>query len=168
MPRGTATTTPPYDAMLTLQQYAKHVDVHPRTVKRWLAGEQLRGARQDPLDGHWLIPATAKPEPKNSTPGGTLVVQESGARPVAHVRDIPHAAPATQQVTYGQLRVDDVEEFPSWTVLPTMLPLHIAAALIGVSEYAIKSNQDFYGAVKHGKRGALLVPLATVKSLRGV
>jgi hypothetical protein len=159
MSYGDATPTTPVTHYLSLKGYADATGKHPRTVKRWLADGELPGARQDPIDGHWMIPADAVRSPKTLATASNVMTLPP-AQYTAPVRDIPAAVPSTPQ--------GHTSAFPSWDVLPTTLTVEQAAALMGVTEHAIASNQDYYGVIKHGKKGAMLVPLATVKRLRGL
>lgn len=53
--------------------------------------------------------------------------------------------------------------------LPSFLTLDQAAELLApVTRYAIKHNQKYYGVVKHGRHGSLVVPLSKIKQIRGI
>lgn len=128
-------------AYLTAKQYAAATGKAPRTVKRWLDDGELPGAYQDER-GWWMIPADAE-----RTTSGELVTLER-----------PMTRPMTEVVSHPAGTID---------ALPSFLPVELAAAILDVSEYQIRKSRDYFGAVPFGPNGSLVVPLATVKRIRG-
>lgn len=51
--------------------------------------------------------------------------------------------------------------------LPSFLPLDAAAGLLGISRHAIDTHRDYFGVVPFGPYGSLVIPLATIKRIRG-
>jgi hypothetical protein len=123
---------------LTAAQYAAAVDVSERTVKRWLQDHELPGAAKDER-GRWMIPAEAE----RRTRAGDLV---------------PMSRPTTRPTTDVSQTVD---------ALPSFLTLDEAAQILGISRHAIATHRDYFDVVPFGANGSLVVPLATIKRIRG-
>ncbi|QTX04102.1 helix-turn-helix domain-containing protein [Agromyces archimandritae] len=51
--------------------------------------------------------------------------------------------------------------------LPALLPLDLAAVLLGTTIYALRRHRDYFGVVPVGPRGSLVVPQSTIRRLRG-
>lgn len=131
------------DAMLSVTQYAAHVNAGERTVRTWLADNRLPQARK--VDGKWMIPADARP------------VDQAPEQPAGVVDLLPAAG--LPQVPQGVAALD---------ALPVFVPVDQAAAILGVPAGAIRRNRDYFAAVQFGPRGALVVPQATIRRLAGL
>lgn len=143
-------------AYQTLKEYAaSHYapgSINPlseRTVKRWLTAGELPGAEKDAA-GQWRIPAESVRTVKESAEVVPLAGRHGTVAPVM-------AATA-----------------PDWDMLPTFLTLEQASQLLSpVTPRGIAANADYFGAVMltieggHG-HARLMVPLATIKRLRGL
>lgn len=166
--------------LVGLREYCEIHNVHERTVKRWLANEELQPTPYRDENGHWLIPRDAKRVPRPAGPR-TITAGYGGPVPGSNGHDVVPAYPGQQ---HGQLvapfaphaevqrTLDELVED-----LPTMLPLHRAVAVINhgldddeaaVTEHGLRANAEYFGLVKVGKNGKYLMPLATVKKLRGM
>lgn len=124
--------------LLTLQGYVDRTGKTERTVRRWLAAGDLPGARKD-RGGQWMIPADAVYTPGA---GAALALVEPEPEPVSLAGELD--------------------------ALPALLALVDASRLLGVTEYAIRRNREFFGAVRLGPRGSLVVPASVVRELAGL
>ncbi|WP_332065028.1 hypothetical protein [Agromyces sp. CCNWLW203] len=126
--------------MLTLEGYIAHSGKTERTVRRWLADDELPGAKKRP-DGAWMIPADA-------------------VRTIGHAgRDVVSIG-GDSQVTAPVSLTSLLDEQPA------LLPLDVAARLLGTSEYSIKSNRDMFDVRRIGR--GLVVPQRVVRELAGL
>jgi predicted DNA-binding transcriptional regulator AlpA len=87
--------------------------------------------------GRWLIPATTQRNP------GT---------------DITTTRPTT---SYDMSPVERVD------ALPSFLRLEHAAELLGISRHAILNHREYFDVVPFGPNGAHVIPLATIRRIRG-
>ena len=51
--------------------------------------------------------------------------------------------------------------------LPSFLPVDGAAAILGISKHAILSHREYFDVVPFGVNGSFVIPLATIKRIRG-
>lgn len=132
--------TPAPVQWLTAAQYADQAGASERTVKRWLADGELPGATKDER-GRWLIPADT-----TRTPGADVV-------PLAprHM-----TRPMTTQ-----------QPGPELDALPSFLSIDQAAHILGITAYAIRKHREYFDAQPFGPNGALVIPLATIRKVRG-
>jgi hypothetical protein len=128
-----------YDATayLTAAQYAERSGRTDRTIKRWLAEAELPGAYQDER-GRWMIPANAER--------------------IAQTTDI---TPTSPQAVTRRMTSQDID------TLPSFLTVEQAAHLLGISRHAIAAHRDYFDVVPFGPNGSLVIPLATIKRIRG-
>lgn len=133
-------------ATQSLQQYAAThsapgmmTPLSLRTVKRWLADDELPGAYKDER-GQWQIPADAVRTPRES---GQIV--QLGPRDVY----VPPAPPVPVNLD----------------TFPTMLTLQEAERLLNVPWRTIAAHGDYFDVVELDRKR---VPLATIKRLRGI
>jgi hypothetical protein len=110
-----------------------------RQVKRWLADDELPGAVKDE-SGRWLIPADATRRPQ--------------------LRPLPTSS------TPSTLARVDARPVPL-DALPSFLTVEQASLVLGISRYAIESHRDYFDVVPFGAHGSHVVPLATIKRIRG-
>ena len=140
--------TTPARELLTLEGYMYRTGVTERTVRRWLAAGELPGARM--IAGAWAIPADAKRTPPKPTGEVvTLTRQETGHHPAG-----------TQRPAF------DLDQLPSFLTLEQAAHL-LSSADLKISPYAIAKNRDYFDVVPFGPNGSLVVPLATIKRIRG-
>ncbi|WP_157372878.1 hypothetical protein [Agromyces sp. Root81] len=125
-------------SLLTLQGYVDATGKTERTVRRWLAAGELPGAEL--RDGAWMIPADA-------------VRRVGGSAEVARIG-------GDSQVTAPVSLTSLLDEQPA------LLPLDVAARLLGTSEYSIKSNRDMFDVRRIGR--GLVVPQRVVRELAGL
>lgn len=133
-------------AVVTAAQYAERAGTTERTVKRWLAADELPGAYKDERD-RWMIPVDAVRTPR---PAGDVVQLQP--RPDTH--------PAGRELDVQ--RAVDVA-----AALPSFLTVDQAAEILGISRHAIAKHREYFGVVPFGANGSLVVPLATIKRIRG-
>lgn len=132
--------------MLTAAQYATANKIAERTVKRWLADGELPGAIKDER-GRWLIPNEAE-----RTVAADVVTLP---RPMTVSQDAMASHPSRARQT------------PTIDDLPSFLTIDQAAQLLKISRHAVATHRDYFGVVPFGPNGALVVPLATIKRIRG-
>lgn len=65
-------------------------------------------------------------------------------------------------------RVDSPTPAATLDTLPSFLTLEQASALLGISRHAIASHRDYFDVVPFGAHGGLVIPLATIKRVRGL
>lgn len=131
----------PMNPTLTVKQYAEAVGVSDRTVKRWLDADELPGAYQD-ARGWWWIPAET-----TRTPARSDLAPARAPAPAP----VPARAPAP----------------PNLDALPSFLTMDQSAALLGISRHAITTRPDYFDLIPAGAAGALVMPLGTLKRIRG-
>lgn len=131
--------------LLTASQYADAVGASERTVKRWLAADEIPGAQRDP-SGRWLIPADAERVP---TPAGVVQMLRD-TNSAVDVRQLPTPAEIVEQ-------------------LPALVPVgEDLARLLGIPETAIRRNHDDYFQLKpFGPHGSLVMPRHRIKEIFG-
>lgn len=136
--------------MLTAAQYATANKIAERTVKRWLADGELPGAIKDER-GRWLIPTEAE-----RTTADVVTLPRPMTRATTDVM-VSHPSHATLAAGPG----------PLLDTLPSFLTIEQTAQILGVSRHAIITHRDYFGVVPFGANGSLVVPLATIKRIRG-
>lgn len=150
MPPQTIHRTGDYvEQMLGVKQYAEHVGAGERTVRTWLADGRLRSARK--LGNVWMIAADDRPADavQQPAPAGELVTLPADW-------DVPHMPQAGGRLA-GEL-----------DAAPVFLELDRAAAILGVSAHAIRSNREYFGVVPFGRNGSLVVPQGVIRRLAGI
>ena len=136
------TTTTYNTPMLTIAQYAKARGISTKTVNRMI--ERLPGAEKDER-GRWLIPADA-------SPSGDLVALPS-----------PPTSPRTDILSHPSQAIRTL----NYDAMPSFLTIDQAAQLLGISRHAITQHREYFDVVPFGANGSLVVPLATIKRIRG-
>lgn len=56
---------------------------------------------------------------------------------------------------------------PNLDALPSFLTMEQSAALLGISRHAIATRPEYFNLIPAGRNGALVMPLATLKRIRG-
>jgi hypothetical protein len=154
---------------LTIRQYSDEHQVHERTIKRWLSAGELPGAFQDQTT-QWHIPADATRQPRSeSVAGATLTFT-----PAAPVLEWP-GQPGTQLAAVPPPRpetVDDrVEDLPTVMTVDEFVDVlnHGRPADDPIAtKRGLINNAERFDLFKLTERGPWLVPLSTVKKLRGL
>lgn len=134
----------------SLQEYATTHSLSERTVKRWLADEELPGQYKDE-QGRWKIPHDAVRSPRMA---GQVVAMTT--RPVTQ---------ALSPMTAGlppELTREVIDR------LPTFLTLDQAAYLLDISRSTLANphNRRYFRVRKVGH--GLMMPLSRIKKLRGL
>lgn len=133
-----------HPVMMAAADYADLIQVSERTVKRWLADGELPGAMKDER-GRWLIPSTAE---RTASPAEVVTLDRPMTSPMTGV-EVTHPA---------QMSLD---------ILPSFLTIDQAAQILGISRHAIATHREYFDVVPFGSNGSLVVPLATIKKIRG-
>jgi hypothetical protein len=131
---------------LTPAAYAEHVGASERSVRRWLADDELPAARQ--VGGRWEIPADA------------VRVQRLDER--AALEPVQRSSGVSVEVRASTSLAGALE------VLPVMLDVETAAQLLGVSPYAVRQHADELGGRRWGPNGALVIPQSALRALAGL
>lgn len=87
--------------------------------------------------GRWMIPNDAQ-----RTTGELVTMENAMTRPMT-----------SQPVTLD--------------ALPSFLTVDEAAQILGISRHAIATHREYFDVVPFGPHGSLVVPLATIKRIRG-
>lgn len=135
-------------ALVTIDGYTKHHGITERTLRRWLAADELPGARL--IDGAWAIPinATRTPAPKGAV-----------------VTLTPDRTPDTTPVTYARISPPTADELVDQ--LPGYVELDAAAQLLGIPSGALRRNRDHFQLQPFGAHGALVMPRHRIKEILG-
>lgn len=135
--------------MISIDDFAEQRQASTRTVRRWLAAGKIPGAVQ--IGGKWSLPADA-------------IVQDTLPGVMDTARDAGRAVAVQQRghVTDTSMTVNAV-----LAPLPVMVTLDVAARVLGISEYAIRANADYFELVRMGERGAYVMPKARIRELEG-
>lgn len=138
------------EALVSIDTFASAHGVATRTVRRWLEAERIPGARM--IGKRWALPLDA-------------VVQD--AAPGSAVATAPPAA-AAAAAPLGSGRVGQALTVAAVLApLPVMVPLDTAARVLGVTEYALRRNAEYFQLVRMGDRGAYVMPKARIRQLDG-
>jgi hypothetical protein len=141
---------------LPAQEYADLQGISFRSVKRYLAEEELPGAIF--YDKKWLIPADAERSQhkelvvRNGTEVQVHAVQGGSSTPLGTMKDYSKM-PTLEQALDHQTAYVTVEE---------------AANLMGITEYAIRNHPEEYGVVPRGRHGGAVVPQAVIRKIAGL
>lgn len=132
-------------AMLSIDEFAEARKASTRTVRRWLSDGRIPGAVM--VGNKWSIPAAAIVQ--DTLPGIMTSTRDVAVPERGHVRDTSMTVAAVL------------------ASLPVMVPLDVAHNVLGVSEYAMRQNADYFGLVRMGERGAYVMPKARIRELEG-
>lgn len=132
---------------MNLMEYTAHVGATERTVRRWLAADELPGAMLDDR-GAWSIPADARRVQRLPAPTDRAQVARNTSGQVT--------APATPATLADAL-----------AVLPAFLDVETAARLMDVGRHALVSDPMFRAA-RVGPNGAWRIPAAVVREAAGL
>lgn len=132
--------------MLSIDAFAAQHNVATRTVRRWLDADRIPGAVK--VAGKWLLPADAAVQDPAAAAAPTSLAVQPG-----HVKDMATVQPLT---VAGML-----------ASVPALLPLDVAARVLGISEYAIRRNAEYFQLLRAGAHGSYVMPKARVLELDG-
>ncbi|QGJ97480.1 DNA binding protein [Microbacterium phage Azizam] len=134
----------PATSMISIDAFAAQRKVATRTVRRWLDAGRITGATK--VAGKWLLPADAiVAEP---LPGVMDTVKDTSAPVALHG--------AAELTVAGVL-----------APLPVMVPISTAAHVLGVSEYTMRRNADYFELQRMGENGSYVMPKARIRELEG-
>jgi hypothetical protein len=150
---------------LSLNEYAESVGVHPRTVKRWLANDEVPAAFRDPFTKDWRFPPGASRMQRAASDDAaptSFEVAVSGANGQMMVPP-PHAwFPHPGEVIEDEpTRLDMLDEESSF------LTVERAAKFLGVPQAQIRANAETFGLMPVGINGSLMVPKSTIRRFEG-
>lgn len=129
--------------LLSIDQYADRHNISRRTIMRRLATpEGIPGAIKQ--GKQWSIPADA---PMPGTGHGTVARTD---RPAA--APVP-SAPSLTAILDGSTAYLSIED---------------AARLMGLTEYAVRSNREFFEGQPFGPAGSIVIPQSTVRRIAGI
>ncbi len=135
--------------LVTIDGYTKRHGITERTLRRWLAADELPGARL--IDGAWAIPINATRTP--AAKGAVVQMTPDMA---------PDMAPV---VSYARITPPTAAELVD--ALPGYVELDVAAQLLGIPEGAIRRNRDHFQLQPFGAHGALVMPRHRIKEILG-
>lgn len=144
---------------LSLSQYATAHNVSTRTVKRWLADDELPGAEKDPFTNEWRIPAHATRQLKPRTeeprpPTGTAVEQHifHGRSQIQPVPELAGLEPSLR---------DDLDDETAY------LSIDEASRYLGIPQAQIRQNAERFQLEPVGTNGSMRVPQRVVREIAG-
>ncbi|WZB38970.1 helix-turn-helix DNA binding protein [Microbacterium phage Ekko14] len=136
----------PATSMISIDAFAAQRKVATRTVRRWLDAGRIPGATK--VAGKWLLPADA-------------IVQDALPGVMDTVKDAPVSIDRRQHAG-SELTVAGV-----LAPLPVMVPLDTAARVLGVSEYTMRRNADYFQLQRLGAHGSYVMPKSRIRELEG-
>ncbi|AXC36016.2 helix-turn-helix DNA binding domain protein [Microbacterium phage Loca] len=136
----------PTTSMISIDAFAAQRKVATRTVRRWLDAGRVPGAVK--VAGKWSLPADA-------------IVQDALPGVMDTVKDTPVSIDRRQHAG-SELTVPGV-----LAPLPVMVPLDTAARVLGVSEYTMRRNADYFELQRMGENGSYVMPKARIRELEG-
>lgn len=148
--------------MLSLSQYATAHGISTRTVKRWLADEQLPGAEKDAFTGEWQIPAHATRQLRPRSDEQPATPREPGSAVATHLfggRGEIQPMPQLQQLE-PSLR-DDLDDESAF------LTIDEASRYLGIPQAQILRNADRFGLERVGTNGSYRLPQRVVREIAG-
>jgi hypothetical protein len=143
---------------LSTTEYAAHVGAHPRTVKTWLANEELPGAYKDPFTSEWRIPrdTVRQLKPKAKAPDAPVagdVLPWSGGQLIP----FPQAPAEPAEPT----RLEDLAEEPAF------LRIDEAAYYLGIPQAQILANPEVFEVMHVGVSASPRVPKRVIRKFEG-
>ncbi|QKY80433.1 DNA binding protein [Microbacterium phage PoRanda] len=133
----------PAAAMISIDAFAAQRKVATRTVRRWLDAGRVPGAVK--VGNKWSLPADA-------------IVQDALPGVMDTVKDTaPVALRAAAELTVPTVLAP----------LPVMVPIATAAQVLGVSEYTMRRNADYFELQRMGEHGSYVMPKARIRELEG-
>lgn len=147
---------------LSLSQYATANNVSTRTVKRWLADDELPGAEKDQFTNEWRIPAHATRllRPRTEQPAGPVAVGAAVERHVFGGRSEIQPMPQLAAGLEPSLR-DDLDDETAY------LSIDEASRYLGIPQAQIRQNAERFQLEPVGTNGSLRVPQRVVREIAG-
>jgi hypothetical protein len=153
------------DERLSVAEYATAKGVSTRSVKRWLADEELPGAEKDPFTGAWRIPRTSVRQVKAVSAEVGQPVNHSELLAQMGVMTMPGGGevvpwqqmPAAPEPTLRE-RLDDETGY---------LTIEEAAEYLGIPQAQIRANAERFGLEPVGVNGSLRVPQRVIRRVMG-
>ena len=148
--------------VLTLNEYAESVGVHPRSVKRWLANGEVPDAFQDPFSKQWQFPAGAprvqRASEEPATTGYSTAVSPANGGAVVPHGWFPHP---------GEIHEDEPTRLEMLDEESAFLTVERASKFLGVPQAQIRANAETFGLMPVGINGSLMVPKSTIRRFEG-
>lgn len=152
---------------LSVSEYAAHVGAHPRTIKTWLANEELPGAAKDPFTSEWRIPRDTIRQKKATETNGVATTTPAAQFPWHAGAEI---IPFPQQLEPAEpTRLENLDEES------TFLRIEEAAYYLGIPQERILENEEAFEVMYVGRkrraedeRGAPMVPKRVIRRLEGL
>jgi hypothetical protein len=151
---------------LSVAEYASAKGVSTRSVKRWLADDQLPGAEKDPFTGEWRIPRHAVRQlqatsAEQAKPGDHSEVSRALLAGLGNGAEIlPWGAPpAPAPEPTLRERLDDETGY---------LSIEEAAEYLGIPQAQIRGNAERFGLEPVGTNGSMRVPQRIIRRVMGV
>lgn len=164
----------PHSIDMKLNDFAKHIGKHERTVRTWLDQGELPAAYKDKHTGHWMFPPSAmrvlltpaerdeykRRMAEEEAAGQGLVVSPANRELVHHELledDEPVDDDDDDDLTMGQ-KLDRAKLF---------LTIREASKLLGVPMKQIKDNPEYFEAQPIGYGDSLLIPKYVLRRFEG-
>jgi hypothetical protein len=154
--------------VLTISEYAAHVGAHPRTIKTWLANEELPGAAKDPFTSEWRIPRDTIRQKKAPETNGVATTPAAPQFPWhagAEIIPFPQQPAEPAEPT----RLENLDEEASF------LRIEEAAYYLGIPQDRILENEEAFEVMYIGRkrraedeRGAPMVPKRVIRRFEGL
>lgn len=152
---------------MSLNEYAESVGVHPRTVKRWLANDEVPAAFRDPFSKDWRFPPNAmRVQRADDAAPSSFEVAVSGANAgqlLPPAQWFPHPGEVIENEPTRLEMLDEENAF---------LTVERAARFLGLPQDLIRESPELFDAVAVGRKGpggtrALMVPKAAIRKFEG-
>lgn len=149
---------------LSLNEYAELVGVHPRTIKRWLANEEVPDAFRDPFSREWRFPSTARRVQRTSedATSTSFDMAVSGTNGHHQMLTAPQWFPHP-----GEVHEDEPTRLEMLDEESAFLTVERAAKFLGVPQAQIRANAETFGLMPVGINGSLMVPKSTIRRFEG-
>jgi plasmid maintenance system antidote protein VapI len=145
---------------LSLNEYAESIGVHPRTVKRWLANEELPAAFRDPFSKEWRFPPNTMRVQRATDDSQQVAVSpaNAGQQMLLPPQWFPHP---------GEVHEDEPTRLEMLDEESAFLTVERAAKFLGVPQAQIRANAETFNLMPVGINGSLMVPKSTIRRFEG-
>ena len=140
--------------MQSAKDYAQAIGASERSVKRWLADDQLPGAVM--VNGKWMIPS----ETVRQVPLEIVSPAENRAGVAGSALEAPQAFTAAALAKSPTLADYLAHE-------PAYVPLATASRYLGISEYAIRQRREEFQLEDFGAGGSTVMPVGVIRTIAG-
>lgn len=150
--------------LLSIKEYAEHVDAHPRTIKRWLYAGKLPSASRDPFNGEWRIPRDAAPvlpAVREPAGGGDVMAMPGMMPPGLLGQHLMPFMPEQQHEERDPSRLEDLAEEG------TFLTLAEASYYLKIPQAQILANRELFEVMEIGYDSSYRVPKRVIYSFEG-